>query len=136
MEKVVNVDGKDVKFRVSFPMFYIYKNTFGKDLLQTLIPALMSLTPSFENLKNGEMEENVMVDILNAINHFEITDITNILWAAAKNANNEIPDVVEWLSGFNSFPIFDIAQELLPILVTSLFTTKNLQAALRPAATK
>lgn len=136
MQKVINIDGKDVKFKTTFTMFYIYKNTFGKDLIQTLIPGLQALAPSASELieGSGNVTTDTLIDGLGAFNYFEITDLVNILWASAKSANREIPDVEEWVDGFETFPIIDVVKELIPILIPSLFTSKNLKAALAPAA--
>lgn len=136
MKKVINIDGKDVKFSINFPMFIIYRNTFGVDMLETIIPGLTALAPALSQFAKGDMSEDSFIDAISALNYFKVTDVINMLWASAKAANKDIPDVFEWISEFESFPVADIVKELYPIFIPSLVTTKKLDAAKFLAATQ
>lgn len=112
--KIINIDGRDVKFDVSVPIFYIYKKEFGEDLFKKL----MAFASYSDKAKDAKDMASFMVN-------FEITDIANMIWAAAKNANKNIPDVVEWYKSFDDFPLMEVMEEVLSMMLYSLESKKK-----------
>ena len=87
-------------------------------MIDTILDALTGLI-------NGDyIEEN---DIGDKLYGMEITTATNVLWALAKNADDDIPDVREWLDQFDVFPLADIIPEVMDVLVKSMVSTKKAQ---------
>lgn len=138
MQKIINIDGRDVKFKASASFVYRYKQQFGKDLLTLVMPLIKSaidalnifyVMPSKETDMEALLSE---VNISSAIEKMELVDLFNVIWVMAKTANRDIADPVEWYDEFDVFPVFDVARELMDIFLPSLFITeeskKKLQA--------
>lgn len=144
MQKIINIDGKDVKFKASASFVYRYKQQFGKDLLTLVIPLIkraLDTISVFLAQKNDakEIEAEKLITELNiggAIEELEIVDLFNIIWVMAKTANKDIADPVEWYDEFDVFPVFDVARELLDIFLPSLFITEESKKKLQAMITK
>ena len=54
------------------------------------------------------------------IEKFNLEVMYNILWTLAKNADNSIPEPLEWLDSFEEFPVFDIFSQIEEILSNDL----------------
>jgi len=91
MEKVIEIDGKQVPFKSSRRTGLIFKKQFGKDLNSeiTRVANMESLT-----------KKTVTIADLN-----DFDSIFNLLWSLAKTANQKIPDPSKWIEDFNEFPI-------------------------------
>ncbi len=119
MEKVIKIDNKEVRFKASASFAYRYKNQFGKDVLQEIMPILSRLDLGG---KDFDVEE-----IVEALGDFEITTLYNLIWVTAKTVDNTIDEPMIWYDTFNEFPLIDVSKELLPMIVKSLFTTKEIK---------
>ena len=115
MEKTIEIDGKKVSFKTNGATPLRYKAQFGKDYFKEIL----KLAP-LEKLKNKESE--ITPEDLNALD-FEI--FFNIAWIMAKTSDPTIPEPMEWLEGFDEFPIADIIPELQDMMVASFQTSKK-----------
>lgn len=104
MEKIVKIDGRDVRLKSSAALPLKYKAQFGRDVFADM------------SRKKGE-----------GIN----TEVFyNIIWTLAKTADDTIPPVIEWVDSFGTFPVFKVYNEASALIELSLGTTeKNAQAA-------
>ena len=98
MEKIINIDGKDVKFKATASTIRQYRARFGRDLLQ-----------DFQKLQNDASEADVLsVDTL--------TIFENLAYTMAKQADPEIPDTAdEWLDGFDMFSIYVVLPQIVEL---------------------
>lgn len=140
MEKIINIGGKDVKFKFTLSAFYIFKNQFSYDAMNKIVPTLGEILSNldfsvFETYTESEKKDKALSggDVLNAIGrtlestfNFEMIDFLNLLWAFAKNADTEIPGPEIWFSTFDEFPIIDVMREFVPTLLESLGSKKKL----------
>lgn len=145
MEKIINIGGKDVKFKFTLSAFYIFKNQFSYDAMNKIVPTIgeilsnldFSVFEAYEEKKDekGEEKEESLTggEVLNAVGrtleatyNFEMVDFLNLLWAFAKNANSELPNPEIWFSTFDEFPIIDVMREFVPALLESLGSKKKL----------
>lgn len=114
---------KEIKINTSWNWAYIYQEYFGHDIIPDLVPVIDSFIEVFTGLLNGdEVEENTISDNLYGL---EITTVTNVIWALAKNADDSIPEVREWLDGFDEFPLDVIVPETIDALARSMVSTKK-----------
>ncbi|WP_425539446.1 hypothetical protein [Microaceticoccus formicicus] len=135
MEKTLKIDGKDVKFKVSASFAYRYKAQFGSDIMQKLMPLLKGIVPllavDFDKLDIKDRKQmQVILDLITTsdlANDFELVEIYNLIWVMAKTADTEIPEPMEWLDGFDEFPLAEIVPPLIELLVPSLFSTKEIK---------
>lgn len=143
MQKIINIDGRDVKFKASASFIYRYKQQFGKDLLTLVMPLIKSAIDALNRFyamqSNKQVDINTLITDLNlsgAIEKLEIVDLFNIIWVMAKTANRDIADPVEWYDEFDVFPVFDVARELMDIFLPSLFITEESKKKLQAMVTR
>jgi hypothetical protein len=113
MEKTITIDGKKVNFKVNGATPLRYKAQFGKDYFKEIL----KLAP-LERLG----KKNFTPKDLEALD-FEV--FYNMSWIMAKTADPTIPEPIEWLETFDTFPMVEIIPELQDLLVASFQGTKK-----------
>lgn len=106
--KVIEIDGKQVKFKATAATPLRYKEKFGKDYFSEIL--------KMEKLAKLKESEN-QADILSKI---DFDTLYNIIWVLAKTADKNIPDPLDWLDDFATFPIGEILPQLQELIVVSL----------------
>lgn len=97
MEKTLTIDGKKVRFKATGGTMLRYKMQFGREYLADC--AELSKLEKSKNIKD-----------------LDFTPFYRIIWVLAKTADPEIPDLLEWLDGFECFPVLDIVEQLGDII--------------------
>lgn len=97
MEKTLDIGGKKVRFKATGGTMLRYKMQFGREYFADCVE-LAKLKKS-KNIKD-----------------IDLTPFYRIAWVLAKTAEPEIPDLLEWLDGFERFPILDIVEQLGDII--------------------
>lgn len=128
MQKVITIDGKDIKLSASLSWMYIYRHEFGKDPVGIFVPLLQKLLPlamerSKDSFSVADLEE--LSEVLYDIN---ILDFLNILWALAKNANELIRDAETWYRQFNSIELDKNIVDIFELIAGSFISSKKLEA--------
>lgn len=132
MQKRITIDGKEVDFKFTLSAFYIFKNQFGYDAMNKIIPTIGEVLTgvNIAELGSENVEQSVYIralgETLENTFSFEIVDMANLIWAFAKNADKSIGEPMVWYDDFENFPIVDVLKELLPSLLESLGTKKKL----------
>lgn len=108
MERTIQIDGRDVKFRSSgaFPM--IYRANTGRDLFADLV--------KISNSADGEEF------------HFESFDgavLEDMIWCLAKCADKTIQGKIDWFDTFDMFPIFEVFGQLNELVMSTMQTSKK-----------
>jgi len=124
MKKTIKLNSKEkIKIDTSWNWAYIYMDYFGHDIIPDLVPVIDTFIETLTGLLNGsETDENEISDKLYG---FESTTVTNVIWALAKNADDDIPEVREWLKGFDRFPLDVILPEVLETLADTMMSSKK-----------
>lgn len=104
MQKIINIDGKDILFKTSGGFFKRYKTQFKRDPISDIF--------SLVDIQN----ENGEIDLRN----FDVEVLQDICWALAQNADKSIAPPEEWLDQFEEFPIADIIVELMDLIIRSI----------------
>lgn len=132
MQKTIEINGKKVDFKFTLAAFYIFKNQFGYDAMNKIVPMIGEVMSGLDfsalekkKLNNSEMYQMLGESLQNTFG-FEMVDILNFIWAFAKCGNNEIGDPISWYSSFDEFPIIDVMKEFVPALMESLGSKKKL----------
>lgn len=108
MEKVINIDGRDVKFKTSAATPREYRVRFGRDLLL-----------DYQKLLDEAGSEN-------ELSPESLTNFENFAYVMAKQADSDIPDTPdEWLDGFAMFSIYNIMPQLVDLWSQSNNTTSS-----------
>lgn len=106
MEKIINISGKDVRFKATAGTLARYRMYFKRDLLKDL----MKLSKKLEKIKDSE-EQFEMLDL-------EVFEY--IAWTMAKTADNNIPALENWLDDFETFSIIQILPEIIQLMTDNM----------------
>ncbi|WP_409229197.1 hypothetical protein [Gudongella sp. SC589] len=93
MEKIMTIDGRQVKFKSTAAYLLKYKAQFGRDAIQDLVKVLESVDSKTKEIKD--------------ISALDLGVFYDMVWALAKQADPTIPPPMEWLDGFDTFPLLD-----------------------------
>lgn len=141
MEKTVKIGGKSVRLSNNVSWMMIYRDQFGRDIIPTLMPMIAGALDVVAGLitevgEDGELTlENVakIADgdaLINALIHIggaEMVDFINITWSMAKVCDDDLPDPIEWVKGFDDFPIDKLAPEVFGLAFKGVVSSKNLK---------
>ena len=142
MRKTISVSGKDLVLDNSIGWAFEYKDQFNIDIIQTIMPlvsgllgaigAIVDETGKTKNITAKDiapvLTSDAMTEAIIKISMLELTDIVNITWALAKNADDDIPDPRRWLKQFDEFPLDVILPEVAELIVSGLVSSKNLKS--------
>ena len=103
MEKVIEIDGKEVKFRATAAIPRLYRIKFGRDIMRDM----QDIQKAMEKSEKGK--EPIPPKMLEV---FE-----NVAYLMAKHANPdmEAKTVEDWLDGFDTFSIYIVFPQLLEL---------------------
>ncbi|WP_139933842.1 hypothetical protein [Listeria monocytogenes] len=118
MEKTIEIDGKKIQLKSTGATVLRYKQQFGKDYFGELLKMTNAIEPMKQNKKMNSLSNSDL-----SLLDFEV--IYNFVWVLAKTANANIPEPIEWLDGFDSFPIMEIMPEIEDLLASSIQTKKK-----------
>lgn len=107
--KIIEIDGKEITFKSTAATPLRYKEQFGKDYFSEIIK-LKGLQKALKS-KKSDVEKLANVD-------FEL--FYNMAWVFAKTADKNIPEPMEWLDGFNVFPMAEIIPQLQELIAISI----------------
>ena len=130
MEKLISISGQDVRFKATGGLPLRYKTQFGRDLFADMA-VLEEAVPVEEEKalpgkpKRADKTEKKAEAATMDMSKLDTELFYNIAWTMAKCADPSIPPVLEWLDEFESFPVFDVFNELQDMLVQSFQVTKN-----------
>ena len=108
MEKILIIDGRQVKFKSTGAFLLRYKAQFGRDVLQDILK-LQGAIDNKNQIKN--------------IDALDLEVFYNLIWTLAKTADPSIPPPLEWLDTFGEFPLAEIVPEVIDLIFSSLGTT-------------
>lgn len=120
MEKVIIVDGKEVKMKASALVPRIYRFRFGRDIIQDLNQLRRSFEKAQKAAESLEEEErkNAQLSVM------DLTIFENVAFVMARHADPSLPDTVdEWLEGFEMFSIYEVLPEILDLWQMGCQTT-------------
>ena len=94
INKIITIDGIDVPMRASAASPRIYRTVFGKDLFLELT----KLRDAYENN-----------------NEFDLEIVENMAYLFAYQANEDVPDIDEWLDQFGIAAVYDALPEIIAL---------------------
>lgn len=104
MYKVIIIEGKKIPMKSTGRTARLYAQYFKKDFLSDFM--------NLQNIGNG--------------NSVDLSIIEDLAWVMAKTANDNIPDIDEWLDQFKSpFSIPGKVDEIFEIVLNSMNTSIN-----------
>lgn len=139
MEKKIKLDSKtSITLNNNVGWLFLYKDQFGRDIVPTLVPVLnagIDLVFGVYRETGGKISKDSIMQIdTDALTEavydaaaIEAVDLLNIVWALAKNADEEIPEPREWFKQFDVFPVDVIAPAVFELIFKAMVSTKNLK---------
>jgi len=122
MEKVINVDGKEVKMKATALVPRLYRFKFGRDMIADM-NKLKKAYDKAANLPKDATEEERQDAQLSAL---DLTIFENAAYIMAKHADNEQPDNPdEWLNQFEMFSIYVVLPQMIELWNLSNYTTST-----------
>ena len=117
MERMLTIDGRQVRFKSSGAFLLRYKQQFGRDAFQDI----------FKLQKAVRWDKHQKKNIIANINALDLEVFFNLAWTLAKTADPSIPPPMQWLDSFSTFPLNDIMPELMDLIHLSLGSTAELK---------
>lgn len=114
MEKTIEIDGKQVRFKSTAATPLRYKAQFQKDFFAEIYK--MEGMQKLLKTKKSDAEKLANID-------FEL--FYNIAWVLAKTADSNIAEPLTWLDGFEVFPIGEIFPQLNELLIANMQSKKK-----------
>ena len=108
MEKILTIDGRQVKFKSTGAFLLRYKAQFGRDALQDILK-LQGAIDNKNQIKN--------------IDALDLEVFYNLVWTLAKTAEPNLPPPMEWLDTFSEFPLVEILPEVMDMIMSCLQPT-------------
>lgn len=113
MEKTIEIDNKEIRFKSTAATPLRYKAQFGKDFFSEILKL-----SSLDGLNSKKID-------LKKIDSLDFEIFYNIIWVLAKTADKTIPEPITWLDSFEEFPLFEIIPELQDLILASMQTKKK-----------
>ena len=96
MDRIIRIDDREVRVRMSADTLRVYRKEFGRDLMK---------------------------DMMGMQNEYDMEMIENLFYICAAAADPEIPPIDEWLSQFSVFALYQASSELIKLWVDENKTT-------------
>lgn len=109
MEKILTIDGRQVKFKSTGAFLLKYKMQFGRDAIQDIFKLQNAIDTKTNEIKNLEV--------------LDLEVFYNLIWTLAKTADPSLPPPVEWLDSFSEFPLIEIIPEVMDMIFSCLQST-------------
>lgn len=104
MDKIIAIDGKDVKFRATARTPRLYRALVGRDM----IADMNRLQSKFKKVKDGEEDSLDLVDL-------QIFEDTAYIMARHADPDIKQKTADEWLDTFNMFSIYEILPQIFDL---------------------
>lgn len=134
---------QSVELNGSAGWFLIYRENFGHDILPDIMPVIESGLTMAVNLLQGlniddngavdvstgelvaQIDNGVLSDLFINLSGLEATTALQIIWAMAKNADDNIPPLRDYLNQFDVFPLDKIMPKVIRVIIDSTVSAKN-----------
>ena len=138
MEKVIKIGKTPVKLNNNIAWTMEYRDQFGTDVIQDHIPMLATIAETVAAIASEAGTEDLelsavlaaiegrALDLMMPLMTTEImTVITNVTWAMAKAANEDIDPPKEWAKQFDEWPLDVIVPTIYDMALSGFISSKN-----------
>ena len=137
MIKKINIgEGQSFDINSSNGWLYTYQEQFGHDVLPVLLPAVEALIGALSDMvKNADgddvsdilksADDETISNMFITLSGMQLTTITNVVWAMAKNADDGIASPREWINSFDVFPWDIIVPQVLGAALEASISKKK-----------
>lgn len=120
MDKTIIIDGKPVVFRKTAGTSRRYQMQFGREFMEDLnkMLAMRTLISDENSEKDDEAKKAAEEKKVAAVLGMETSWMYDLAYIMAAQADPSIKDELSWLDGFDEMNIFEIIQQLIPMLIS------------------
>lgn len=113
MDKVIQIDDKDIKFRATARTPRLYRVLIGRDMIQDM----NKLMKAYERKKKDDED----LDII------DLQIFEDVAYSMARHANPEMEEKTadEWLDTFNMFSIYEVLPHILELWAVNVKQTSK-----------
>lgn len=125
MEKILNIDGRPVKFKSTGAFLLRYKQQFKRDALKDIFK-LSDAVEEVRSIEKNETTGEELITISHQVKDIDALDLEvfyNLIWTLAKTADKDIPPPIDWLDTFDSFVLDEILTDLSELIFSNLGAT-------------
>lgn len=108
MEKIIQIDGKDVPLKATAMNMVVYRSQFNKDIMEV----------AGAIVKVGSTQDFAQLDSLG---------VARVVWTMAKTADKELPPFEKWFEGIEQFPVLDILGDCMELIMANLTSTSTIK---------
>lgn len=125
--------------------FFAYREQFGHDILPDLMPMIEGvLNVAVNVLQNAEdksnivdaIDDGVLTDFFYSVSSLEYVTVMQIVWAMAKNADDDIEPPEVWFNQFDVFPFDAVLPKAFKMIIDASVSSKNARRLLNLLKTK
>ena len=138
MEKIINIEGQELKLNNQVAWTMEYKDQFGRDIVPVIMPMVSAIVEGLASVISendttelsakqiSEAFQGRSMEILLPMFQVEFVDIIlNVTWALAKCADETIPEPKKWIRQFETFPLDVIVPEVYQLVMQGFVSSKN-----------
>jgi len=105
MDKIIKIDGKDIKFRATARTPRLYRALTMRDLIRDF----KSLTDHYQEAQENKDETGLSIE--------DLTIFENVAYVMARHANPDMPEKNpdDWLDSFDFFSIWEVLPQILEL---------------------
>lgn len=111
MEKILNIDGRNVKFKSTGAFLLRYKAQFKRDPIQDIFKLVDAVDMDTKEIKD--------------VSALDLEIFYNLVWVLAKTADKTIEAPLEWLDTFSEFPLTEVIPEIMDMITSSIAPTEK-----------
>ena len=139
MEKIIKIEDKELRLSNNVAWTMEYRDQFGKDPLEALMPAMVSIIEAITTIINeagtdissaeeisAALEGRVYEILIPMMQMGFVDTVVNVTWAMAKAADERILPPKQWVRQFDSFPLDIIVPAVGELLFKGFSSSKNL----------
>lgn len=136
MKKRIKINkSQSIELNSSLGWLYRYREQFGHDILPDLMPALESMLGLAAKAFTGGDYRNILDDdnlaeFMITVSGMETTTLLGVVWALAKNADDDLDDPETFFNSFDAFPIDTVIPEAFRMIANSSISSKNVKRLL------
>lgn len=118
MDRIINIDGKDIKFRATARTPRLYRMLVMRDLIKDM----NTLTESYERVSKSKKKNQDSIDNLSVD---DLTIFENVAYVMARHANPDMTEQTpdEWLDTFEMFSVWTVMPQLLELWHMNTYQT-------------
>ena len=144
MIRTIQFEGHSVEINTSAGWLFAYRTRFGRDILPDIMPVIESILQlSVDTLGKVDTDDLTPKKVIEAIDGdtleevfakmagAELITVYQIFWATAKNANTTIEGPEAFFNKFDTFPMGEVAPQLLSAIIESNISSKNAASLLK-----